>query len=267
MTQNNIFSIQRFILFFRRHIYLNYKGWFIAFSSISGVLIFIAVLTSIGHSVIDQKSFIALSYISLFIGGSIITSMSFSEMHKPEKSIHYLSLPVSAFEKVLSTWLSTTVIFLFATIAFFYAAWYVASSMALLLTNTKFVALNLFDSGLWKILGIYLVIQPIFFLGAIYFRGYNFLKTLLTLFIISMAHSIFQSVVGLLVFGQAIFNGSMNGVNFTGETFFLETVLPVLKIIGLYILPVFLLLVSYIRFNEREGELWNLVNHKTFIYK
>lgn len=252
IMNNNIFGLQRFQLFFRRHIYLNYKGWLIAFSAISGALIFIAVLTSIGHGVIDQKSFIVLSYISLFIGGAIITSASFSEMHKPEKSMHYLTLPASAFEKVFSTWLSTTVIFLLATVAYFYAAWYIASGLAFLLTNTKFATLNLFDAGLWQIMGIYLAVQPVFFLGAVYFKGYNFLKTLLVLFVLSMFNSIFQSVTGLLVFGHAIFNGSMNDVNFTGEAYFMEKVLPAIKIIGLYILPVFLLVVSYIRFNERE---------------
>jgi len=253
MTQNNIFNLQRFQLFFRRHLFLNYKGLLTAFAAISGVLIVIAILTSIGSSIIDQKSFVVLSYVSIFLGGAIITSQSFSEMHKPEKSIHYISLPASGFEKVLSTWLHTTVIFLFIALGFFYTSWYIASSLAFVLTNTNFVALNLFDAGLWKILGIYFVVQPVFFLGAIYFKGYNFLKTLLALFVIMVFQSMFQSLVSLLVFKQVLFNSpNWDGTSWTGTDFMENTLLPIIKVIGFYVLPAFLLVVSYIRFNERE---------------
>jgi hypothetical protein len=254
MTQNNIFNLQRFQLFFKRHLLLNYKGLLIAFSAIAGTLILIAVLTSIGRSVIDQQSFIVLSYVSIFLGGAIITSQSFSEMHKPEKSIHYISLPASGFEKVLSTWLHTTVIYLFIAVGFFYSAWYVACSLAYILTDTSFVALNLFDAGLWKIIGLYFVVQPVFFLGAIYFKGFNFLKTLLALFVIAVFQSMFQTLVSLIVFGEVITNSeNFNGASWTGSDFIENTFLPVIKIIGFYVLPAFLLVVSYIRFNEREA--------------
>lgn len=253
MVQNNIFSLQRFQYVFRRFLVLNYKNMLIAFSAISGLLIFIAVLTSIGPRPVDQKSFIILSYIALFLGGFIVTSTAFSEMHKPEKSTHYLTLPASAFEKVFTSWLSTTVIFILFAISFFYAAWYVASTLAFFLTSTPFTAINFFDAKLWLMIGIYFAAQPIFFLGAIYFKGHNFLKTLLALFVISFAHSVFQTLFGMIVFGEMVFNNSFDGANWTGgEGFFLD-LLHVLKIVGLYIIPPFLLIVSYIRFNEREA--------------
>ncbi|MBN1181744.1 MAG: hypothetical protein JXB49_05605 [Bacteroidales bacterium] len=249
MTHNDIFDLNRFQLFFRRHLFLNYKGMLTAFSAISGALIVIAVLTSIGSGILDQESFIVISYVSLFLGGAIITSVSFSEMHKPEKSIQYLSLPASAFEKIFSTWLTTTVIFLFVAVAFFYAAWYVASTLAFFLTDSSFVAINFFNAALWKIIGIYFVVQPVFFLGAIYFKGYNFLKTLLALFVISVFQSMFQTLMGLFIFGSPKFFESSS---WDGLGYLEDTLLPIIKIFGFYVLPTFLLIVSYIRFKERE---------------
>jgi hypothetical protein len=225
----------------------------IAFSAISGVLIFIGVLTSIGARPVNQQSFIVLSYISLFLGGFIITSTAFSELHKPEKSSHYITLPASGFEKVFTSWLSTSVIFVLVAVSFFYAAWYVTSVLAFFLTNTPMATINFIDAELWKIIGIYFAVQPVFFLGAIYFKGYNFLKTLLALFVISFAHSIFQTLFSLIVFGEMVFNNSFDNANWNGSGGFFLDLLGVLKIFGLYILPPFLLIVSYIRFNEREG--------------
>lgn len=253
MKHTITFNLHRFRMFLIRQLFLNYKGLLIAFASISGGLILIAVLTSIGSSLIDKQSFIVLSYISIFLGGAIITSQSFSEMHKPEKSIHYISLPVSGFEKVLSTWLYSSVIFVIIAIGFFYTAWYLASLLAFILTNTDFAALNLFKAGLWKIIGLYFVVQPVFFLGAIYFKGNNFLKTLLALFVIVVAHSLFQSLVGLIVFGSFFTNSqSLYQTTWSGTDFMENTLLPIVKVLGFYVLPVFFLVVSFFRFNERE---------------
>lgn len=225
----------------------------IAFSAISGLLIFIAVLTSIGPRTIHQEAFIALSYVALFLGGFVITSTAFSEMHKPEKSAHYITLPASGLEKVFSSWLSTSVIFVLFAVSFFYVTWYVASLLAFSLTNTPFTSINFFDANLWKIIGIYFAVQPVFFLGAIYFKGYNFLKTLLALFVISIVHSIFQTLFGLVFFGELVFNNSIENANWTGGEEFFLNLLDIIKVFGLYILPPFLLIVSYIRFNEREA--------------
>ena len=252
MVQNEIFNLQRFLYIFRRFLFLNYKNMLIAFSAISGVLIFIAVLTSIGDRNIDQESFIVLSYIALFIGGFIITSTAFSEMHKPEKSLNYIILPASAFEKVFSAYLTTTIIFLFVATAFFYASWYIDSALAFLLTKTPFETMNFFNAGFWKIIGIYLVAQPIFFLGAIYFKGHNFIKTLLALAVLSFVNSIIQSLLSLLIFGDLIFNNEIQGADWTGSEDFLLNLVSTIKIVGFYIIPPFLLVVSYIRFNERE---------------
>ncbi|MBN2485429.1 MAG: hypothetical protein JXB34_05620 [Bacteroidales bacterium] len=253
MEQNNIFNLKRFQFFFKRHLLLNYKALLTAFAAISGALIVIAVLTSIGSKAIHKESFVVLSYVALFLGGAIITSLSFSELHKPEKSIHYLTLPASGFEKVLSTWLHTSVIFLIVSVGFFYLSWYLASGLAFVITGSPLATLNLFSAGLWKIIGVYFIVHPYFFLGAVYFKGYNFLKTLLALFLLAVFQSMVQSVLSLILFGQQFFN-SMNamGPSFTGTDFLENTLLPILKILGFYIIPVFLLIVSYIRFNERE---------------
>ncbi len=252
MIQNDTFSLRRFQLFFQRYLFLNYKGVLIAFAAISGLLIFISVLTSIGHRGINQEAFIALSYVSFFLGGAIITSACFNEMHRPEKSIQFLTLPASQPEKFFAAYLSTTVLYILVAISFYYVAYYVASGLALMLTNTPLKPVNYFDASLAKIIGIYFIVHSVFFLGAIYFKGYNFLKTLLALFVVQFTANLLIWLFGIIVFGDVIFEG-FNKANFSGEEYFTDTLLPTLKIIGFYILPIFFLVVSYIRYNEREA--------------
>ena len=128
-----------------------------------------------------------------------------------------------------------------------------ASFLAYVLTNTPFETINFFDANLWKIIGIYFAAQPVFFLGAIYFKGYNFLKTLLALFVLSFIHSFFQTIFSLVFFGEMTFNNSFVEANWSGSEEFFLSILHILKVVGFYILPPFLLIVSYIRFNEREA--------------
>ena len=252
MTHNDTFSLRRFQLYFQRYLFLNYKGVLIAFAAISGLLIFISVLTSIGNRGISQDAYIVLSYVSFFLGGAVITSMSFNEMHRPEKSIHYFTLPASQEEKFFAAYLSTTVLYVLVAVSFYYLAYYVASGLALMLTKTPLEPINYFDASLWKIIGIYLIMHSVFFLGAVYFKGYNFLKTLLALFVINFTSTMLQSLFSIIVFGDVIFS-DIEDVNFSGEEYFTDTLLPTLKIIGFYILPTFFLVVSYIRYNEREA--------------
>lgn len=255
MIHNDIFDFKRFLLFLQRYLVLNSKSILLALAAISGTLIITSVLTSIGGNGIRQSSFENTSYFSLFLMGLVFASMCFSELHRPEKSIQFLTLPASRFEKVLAAWLSTTVIFIVTAMAFFYVAYFIASGLAFVLTNSSFVAINLFNDGFWKTVGAYWIVHSVFFLGAVYFRGYNFVKTVLSVFVIQFVLGLLMAIFGFIVFKDVIFGSCLSNFKWdqNQSEFFTDIALPALKITGSVILPIFLLIVSYIRFNEREA--------------
>ena len=256
MTTNDIFDPKRFATFLQRYLYFNLKGILIAFAAICGVLIFFSVVSALfGGGGINQSMFVNTSCFALFMGGIIVTSMCFAELHKPEKSILFLTLPASRFEKVLAAWVSTTLLFIVATICFFHVAYFIASGLAFILVSAPFEAINLFDDGLWTALGAYWIAQPIFFLGAIYFKGFNFIKTLLTLFVIQFVIGLLVPFFGFIAFGDLFFGNGLNNFNWESgmSNLMSESLLSVLKFTGTVLFPLFLLIVSYVRFNEREA--------------
>ena len=104
----------------------------------------------------------------------------------------------------------------------------------------------------------YISTQSIFFFGAVYFRGNNFLKTVLSIFLLFLVNSIYQALLGSLAFREIIVlliqqHTLEDLVTAPGLEEYMEAnFLPFLKIVFYYVIPVFFLSLSYIRIKERE---------------
>lgn len=122
---------------------------------------------------------------ALFILGIFATSRAFRAVHDPTRSEAYLLLPASSLEKFLARLLPVTVgIGIFLPI-FFFALSAIIESARMIITGTSLPLFNPFDSEIWKLYGYYIIIQAPFFLGAIWFRRFNFL---ITSFVIILFH-------------------------------------------------------------------------------
>lgn len=117
----------------------------------------------------------------LYIGGFMITNQALNEMHDHRKAFSYLTLPCSNFERFLSKFLLTTIIFAIALLAVFYFF-----SVLSVVTNGLFfhrdvAVFDLASMGLWIDIGKYIILQSIFLLGAAYFQKHSVTKTTLAL--------------------------------------------------------------------------------------
>ncbi len=196
MEKSNIFNINRLYLLTRRHLFSNLTGWMIAFGALSGVMLVISLL--VANFQPGSLAMLTPTYLTImFLGGYIFTSSIFSELNEPRKATHYLTLPVSVTERLASAWLLTGILFpLFALLMIFLIIFLANLIMNLTFDFSPFA--NLFSGNYVNAFKTYLVTQSVFLLGAAYFRKYNFLKTLLVLFVFFVAFMIVSGLLGWL---------------------------------------------------------------------
>lgn len=138
----------------------------------------------------------------LMIGGIIVTSLAFIDLHLPEKSQAYLMLPVSAADRVIERVLTTNLFFVLAVSLAYGLFSLVAAGLGELLIGRSFgLYLPVSGEGLEAIKG-YALLHAIFLFGAVYFRRKNLLKTLLSLAVLGMAFAFFSAFLAWIAFGD-----------------------------------------------------------------
>lgn len=236
----------------KRQVLSNTNVILIAFFAVTGLLLVITSLVTY-FSPQELPDLVGLYYSIMFLGGLIYTSNMFSELHDPEKSYRFLTLPVSNLERLVSSWVLSAIIFPF--VALF------AMILVVLLSNLiiNFSVDPASFSGIlshttFLITGIYIVTQSVFFLGAVYFRNHNFMKTLLSLFLISFVISIYTSLAGVIIFRPWEFASNMHNGNLDShmEIFFEQKFPDIMNILFWYIMTPFFLVVSYFSLKERQ---------------
>lgn len=204
----NQFSMERFRLVLKRTIVLNQRTWILGFLSVAGFLLVIAILPFISSIFnIARPGFTAIRETALFfymLGGLVLTSMIFSEIHSPTKAFHFLTLPSTSWEKLTAAWLTGTVIYTLATLASIVVLSVLIETIKGINTGvwSSFFVFNPFTSEIFGTVLLYFFYQSIFLLGAVYFQKNNFLKTLLVIITFSLGFFFFLNVA-MLIFGLA----------------------------------------------------------------
>lgn len=255
METNNILNISRLYLFIRRQVLSNAGSWLIAFGGIAGVLLVISLL--VAHFQPQNLSGMTGLYFSaLFVGGYIFTAGIFNELHNPQKSYQFLTLPVSTTERLLGGWLLTGIIFPILGL--------LGMALIVLLANlvmnfTLDVApfQSVFSSQSFTALKVYFVTQSIFLLGAAYFRKNNFLKTILALFVISVVVQIIVVTTAWALFSP--FTDGGDGINIGPEDLpprmeilFTNYIPAIAKVVFWYLTVPFFLITTWFSLKERQ---------------
>ncbi len=253
MEKINQFSAQRFLLLIKRYLLFNAKTWLIGLGATSGVMIVIGVIQAyISDYGYNVSALATTGQVIIYVGGFILTSMAYNEIHTPARSQFYLTLPATTTEKLFSQWLITSVFFVLVANLLLSVVLLIGNLIGNIAWSVPFDIFNPFTKGNLELMLIYIITQSIFFLGALYFRKNNFLKTILSLFVIGTALNIITVLFALLLFGtdgMQIESGMMD-MQFT---VWLEETFPVaMKILFYGVLAPFCLVVSYFKLKERE---------------
>src|ERR1700712_4678815 len=120
---NNTFNIDRFMLLFKKRSVEQAKTYLLSIAVLTGMLFIILGFNSFtnrGHLDRNPQGIIFMFF--LLLGGSIYTSLSFTDMGDKKMAIPALALPASHFEKYLVSWLYSYVIFQLVCVGVFYFA-------------------------------------------------------------------------------------------------------------------------------------------------
>lgn len=214
IKQTSGFSSDRFIHLCKRFIAINQRTWAIGFAGAMSLIIAIWLLFSFA----DLPDNLIYSTISTLLqemyllGGLIITSVMFNELHNTGTASQMLTLPASTFEKLFSVWFLSYLcftIFAFTLIVLIHFIFGLSMDISGTAVNSTGTGKGLFGQFL-----SYTVFHSVFLLGAIYFRKNNFVKTLLAIILFFLS---FGLIYILLYF--------ISGVDYGSSILYSETII------------------------------------------
>jgi hypothetical protein len=254
-------SPRRLGLLLRRDFSSGYRAVLIAMLAVGGFVLLVSVLSTLSGEggPVHDTLYIQL----LFIGGLIVTSLSFKELHLNGQSVFYLTLPGSSLEKFLSKLLVTSVGYAFGSLFFYTAVSSAAEGINRAIFGYGHAFFNPFQRGIMMAIAVYLVCQAVFLVGSVYFRKLAFVKTALYLVLFSIAVSVLVGVTGYIIFrdyadgGRIMLEPYMNELGRSGEMEALigplaERFWVAFKILFFAALAPVCWIISYLRLRETE---------------
>ena len=196
---NQFFDFKRFNLLVLKHWAVNKKRYSLSVLALIGLLIIWFVFALIiGDDKLMSADFQQMTfYFGLFVLGTFYASQYYHDLGSKPKGSNFLLVPASTFEKFLCSLLFTAVLFFIVFTSAFYLVDVLMVSIAnslpgIDLPEAKATVINIFDISPFSsddnttlnFLLIFFSIQSIFLLGSVYFKKYNFIKTIISGFII-----------------------------------------------------------------------------------
>lgn len=150
------------------------------------------------------SSSILMYFLILYVGGFIVTSYAFTDMHSPQQASTYLMLPCSNLERFLSKWILTSVGYALATLLLFYLVSLLNAVLHFFVMPHLFI---IFQPLFWAAAAKYICLQSLFLLGAISFKRYSFIKTSMTISAILFLCVVLMFASLWLMAGHLLFEG------------------------------------------------------------
>ena len=199
---NNTFDINRFSLLLKKELWSENKKSLLIAGAVFGFLIVFALLQTYifgGYEGMNWSMFPMV----IFGGGLVFTSTIFHEFNDKTGTHHYLSLPASTFEKFLSKWLITAILFpIVASLLF----WVYSKIGDVIYFNyrgeTHYTPWKLSDWWSIFFIKIYIVYQSTYLIGAIAFQKYTFFKTSVVHWIYTIVSLIIAAILFRIIFAD-----------------------------------------------------------------
>ena len=215
-------------------------------------------ITTVVFMIIHQTGSVEMF---MYIAGFIFAARTFKIFNYTPSGMHYLLIPATHAEKLIINIILST--FYFFTIFLF--TYMIGTTIGIYLGNFIFsmnspVDFALFQTssnpmhlnfGLWNTFTAFAIIQSVFMLGSIYFKGNAIGKTFLAIIGISITLVIIELFLLRVTFGTSHLNGQMNNINIAynaGDLFGSQIKISVFK----YALIPFFWLVTYFRLTEKQ---------------
>ena len=176
------FSFERFWQVTRRTLQINRRTYLLGFGgTFIGLYALWILITLFGHIPNDAEPsyfILGLGMFIYFIAGYVLTAKIFSELQSPDSASQLLTLPATTSEKLFSSWFISFILYTLTTLVVL-----TALLLLMFITSGLFFGESFnFASGMAALEPIentltYMLFNSVFLLGAVFFRGNNFLKT------------------------------------------------------------------------------------------
>ena len=245
------FSFNRVLQFIKRDLVM-LRGTFTTGFLVAIVLLFLfCLLNMVWDKQLALSEFFGIFGFFYIPLGIVFTFSLFREFNNNKTNHLYLAIPISIPERLVAKWLTVTVIYtiVYSIIAVLVGT--LAIVFGIIVFGADFNLLSLFSEHYWNVVKIYLVVQPVFMVGAISFAKNRIGKTVLALGILFLGFMLFNFLLyAMLNYGAGVFSeeglGSQAfdkaGANFStfGKWFY-----------GLIFGPL-MLVVAYFKMREKE---------------
>lgn len=262
MKDSLSFQFSRFGSLLRNELRLNHRNILIVAGGVLAVLLFISVLTGYNGGSGGAEFYYVWYGITLLGGGFLYTSVAFRELNRPTTGHVYLMTPASTLEKFLTKWLLTTFGYVLAHLVVFSLYVLIMNGLHSTWSTEQFSEFSLSSAqGPVPILiQVYLCVQSLYLVGAVWFNKFEFFKTPLALNIVSLAFTFVIVLMFRIVFWDLFdgwnFSPKMHGVLVEPgenaknalEFFFKNIALNLVRIGG----PLFLWTVAFFKLKEKE---------------
>jgi hypothetical protein len=255
MTEERFFSVRRLWLLLRHDIVVYGKPLGIAAGAAAGVLLTIQMLAAGGGVAVGQRFYAVAFALFLSIAGTILTSLSFTDLHHPQKGCVYLTIPCSIEEKFFARVLLTSPGLVAVSLLFFFCYSFLGALCTSAVFSKTGALFNPLSRGITGSIQFYLLTHPVFFCGALYFRSNAWIKTVLTLVVVQIFLFVFTLTAGNAIVGGLFWNAVMVSIQTgqPGRVFGDITIAgDVLKWFFRLVFPVLMLAAGYFRLRETE---------------
>jgi len=264
MNQTKTFDLSRVGLLIKKELFYQRKAPWIIIGGVFVFLLFINLLmSSESPGPNDLPANQLMFYIfSLLILGTIFTASAFNELNNKSSAHHYLSIPASTLEKLISKWLVTGIFYVIAFNIFYFIFCIISSALTNYFFDQAFIVFNPFEprfelDGMTPLFfsKLYLALHTVYLAGAIYFRKYAYFKTMIA------QSFIFCNLIGLMMGIGSLFFVDVwtEGINLahidigSGTKNIFENVFPILgKIMLWFVFPLWMLTYSFFKLKEKE---------------
>jgi hypothetical protein len=199
------FGPRRFGQLLLRDLTGGYRSMLIAMAAVAGVILICSALSMLGDLYGTRQTYSPLGYHFgffaglLFVGGYVVTSLTFREARQTGSSGFYLTLPASLFEKLASKLLATSVGYALGAVLFCTAVSAASEGINTLIFGRSHAIFDPFEPAVWQAVGIYLITQSVVLLGSIWFRRLALVKTVLWSSLAGIAVVVVLIVAGRLI--------------------------------------------------------------------
>ena len=252
MENLNNFNVNRVINLLRRQFVMNAKVWTVGFLAVSGALLGISLMSVVlSGGFFNMKTYTSLGMVLFMVGGYVLTSRIFNELQTTKKNYFYLTLPARNDEKLLSVWVAGSLLYSVVALSALFIVSLIISGSASLIIGGNLNLFMPFSEDIIRAVGIYMVTQTIFLLGAVYFVKNNFLKTLIAILIVYLIFFVIVVILMHTVIRPMDFIGV--GINFQENMFSFKNLSSFLTYFFWIVPGPFFLFVSFLRLKERQA--------------